>query len=91
MAELMIHADLAIGAGGTSTWERCFLGLPSITIVVADNQLAVTAAVAATGATWNMGRSTEVSVESLMEIIEKAFNSPDALKAMAKKAFRLMK
>ena len=31
MAELMAGADLAIGAGGTTTWERCCLGLPSVT------------------------------------------------------------
>lgn len=38
MAELMAAADLAIGAGGTTTWERCFLGLPSIVLVLAENQ-----------------------------------------------------
>lgn len=38
MAELMANADLAIGASGSTTWERCCLGLPSIQLVVADNQ-----------------------------------------------------
>jgi UDP-2,4-diacetamido-2,4,6-trideoxy-beta-L-altropyranose hydrolase len=38
MAELMARADLAIGAAGTTSWERCCLGLPSVTLVVADNQ-----------------------------------------------------
>ena len=38
MAELMLEADLAIGAGGSTTWERCCLGLPSITIPIAENQ-----------------------------------------------------
>ncbi|WML46078.1 UDP-2,4-diacetamido-2,4,6-trideoxy-beta-L-altropyranose hydrolase [Neobacillus sp. PS3-40] len=38
MAELMYHADLSIGAGGTTTWERCYLGLPSIVSSIAENQ-----------------------------------------------------
>lgn len=40
IAELMSHADVGIGAGGTMLWERSILGLPSITIALADNQLA---------------------------------------------------
>lgn len=38
MAELMAKSDLAIGAAGSTTWERCCLGLPSIQMVIADNQ-----------------------------------------------------
>lgn len=38
MAELMAAADLAIGAGGSATWERCCLGLPALSLCTADNQ-----------------------------------------------------
>ena len=38
MAELMAESDLAIGAAGSTTWERCCLGLPTITVVLAENQ-----------------------------------------------------
>ena len=39
MSEKIISCDLAIGAGGFSMWERCYLGLPSITFIIAKNQL----------------------------------------------------
>jgi spore coat polysaccharide biosynthesis predicted glycosyltransferase SpsG len=38
MSELMTNADLAIGAGGSTSWERCCLGLPTLLFVTADNQ-----------------------------------------------------
>lgn len=39
MAEIMANADLAIGAAGATSWERCVLGLPSIVVVMAENQV----------------------------------------------------
>jgi UDP-2,4-diacetamido-2,4,6-trideoxy-beta-L-altropyranose hydrolase len=38
MAELMLDADLAIGAGGSTSWERCCLGLPTLLFVISENQ-----------------------------------------------------
>jgi UDP-2,4-diacetamido-2,4,6-trideoxy-beta-L-altropyranose hydrolase len=49
MAALMEDCDLAIGAAGISALERCCIGLPSIIIPVADNQIAGAHALAGTG------------------------------------------
>lgn len=38
MASLMADCDFAIGAAGSTTWERCCLGVPSALIAIADNQ-----------------------------------------------------
>jgi len=38
VGELMAKADAAIGAGGASTWERTCLALPTLAVIVADNQ-----------------------------------------------------
>jgi UDP-2,4-diacetamido-2,4,6-trideoxy-beta-L-altropyranose hydrolase len=38
MATLTADADIAIGAGGSSVWERAVVGLPSVTVILADNQ-----------------------------------------------------
>lgn len=39
MAEIMANSDLAIGAAGSTTWERCCLGLPTIQLTIAKNQV----------------------------------------------------
>jgi UDP-2,4-diacetamido-2,4,6-trideoxy-beta-L-altropyranose hydrolase len=41
LAYLMLKADLAIGAGGATSWERCCLGLPSLVITLANNQISI--------------------------------------------------
>lgn len=38
MADLMASADLAVGAGGSASWERCCLGLPALAFSMANNQ-----------------------------------------------------
>ena len=38
MAQRMVDSDLAIGAAGSTSWERCCLGLPTLLVVIADNQ-----------------------------------------------------
>lgn len=55
MAARMAAADLAIGAGGATTWERCCLGLPSIIVEIADNQTGIAAAMAGVGAGLSAG------------------------------------
>ena len=41
MAQLMAESDLAIGAAGSTSWERCCLGVPTIQVVLAQNQVAI--------------------------------------------------
>ena len=49
MAELMTSCDLAIGAGGSTTWERCALGVPTIQIELALNQKFISSSIQAAG------------------------------------------
>ena len=49
MPQLTLEADLAIGAGGSTTWERCVLALPTLALILADNQAPAARALEATG------------------------------------------
>jgi UDP-2,4-diacetamido-2,4,6-trideoxy-beta-L-altropyranose hydrolase len=50
MAMLMEGSDIAVGAAGTSAWERCCVGLPSVVLKCAANQATVVEALSSTGA-----------------------------------------
>ncbi|MBD1221294.1 UDP-2,4-diacetamido-2,4,6-trideoxy-beta-L-altropyranose hydrolase [Virgibacillus halodenitrificans] len=85
----MKNADLAIGAGGATTWERCFMGLPSITFIVANNQKEVTRAVDNFGATINMGEN--VTEEMIVEKVETLIQYPNLVRKMSEQAIKLVK
>ncbi len=90
MAELMLQADLAIGAGGTTTWERCYLGLPAIVFTLAQNQTAVNLAVSTYGACLLAG-DTHTPATEIASVIQKLVSDTDSLNAMSRAALALMK
>lgn len=65
----MTEADLFIGAGGGTSWERAAMGLPTICIAVSNNQQANGEVMAAAGAHVFMGAREQVSVEQLRDAI----------------------
>lgn len=50
MAALMARSDLCIGAAGSTSWERCVVGLPAILLTIAENQLDIARALQQAGA-----------------------------------------
>lgn len=90
MAEKIAEADLAIGAGGSSHWERCFLGLPSITIIVAENQAETTESLARYGAIWNLGYSEKINPGIIADAVVKATENPGLMVKMSELALLLM-
>lgn len=90
MAELMAGADLAIGAGGSATWERCCLGLPTLTIVVADNQLETTLELARQGKIIFLGNSAQVTVETLKSALFTLLNTPEWLYFLSREVQNLV-
>jgi spore coat polysaccharide biosynthesis predicted glycosyltransferase SpsG len=75
MAELIVDADLAIGAGGANTWERCSLGLPSLVVAVADNQIRAARDIAMLKVTKFLGTSEDLTHDLFNREIELAMNS----------------
>lgn len=90
IAHLMAKADLAIGAGGSMALERCCLGLPSIVIAVADNQVPGARQLAEIGSILYLGTHDIVTPEQLSRAIAVAVNCPEFLQHMSGVAFKLV-
>ncbi len=83
LADLMAQADLALGAGGATTWERMCLGLPTLVVTIADNQRPAAEALAAAQLIHYVGHSSEVSAESLSKAIIGWVSKPSRLTEMS--------
>jgi UDP-2,4-diacetamido-2,4,6-trideoxy-beta-L-altropyranose hydrolase len=90
MADLMKRADLAIGAGGVMSWERCCLGLPTIAIGIADNQTGALTALAAAGAVAYMGSAPSVTADEIARTVRSMLDDPARTRAMGKAAWALV-
>ena len=62
MARRMVEADLAIGAAGSTSWERCCLGLPTLMVVLAENQRSIGEALHSAGAGQMIGTPDDLVV-----------------------------
>jgi UDP-2,4-diacetamido-2,4,6-trideoxy-beta-L-altropyranose hydrolase len=55
MPELMVWADMAVSASGSTCWELAFLGVPIVALILADNQKAVAEGMLKEGFAVNLG------------------------------------
>ncbi len=90
MAQLMAVADLSIGAAGSSSWERCCLGLPAICVVAADNQRAIAKGLDNLGAILLVGRDAPATSEEMHAAIRSLMSAPDRVQAMSEASYKLV-
>jgi UDP-2,4-diacetamido-2,4,6-trideoxy-beta-L-altropyranose hydrolase len=90
MGALMADADLAIGAGGSATWERCCLGLPAVLVALADNQINIAQGVELVGAGIYLGTSDVATVSIMRQTIASLVNTQGRVEELSAKAYSLV-
>ncbi|MGH7931134.1 MAG: UDP-2,4-diacetamido-2,4,6-trideoxy-beta-L-altropyranose hydrolase [Candidatus Binatia bacterium] len=70
MAPLMAWADLAMTAAGSTCWELACVGLPAVTLIVAENQRAIAEELDAAGVVFNLGWHKEVSADRIASTVD---------------------
>jgi len=89
MAELMTNADLAIGAGGATAWERCCLGLPTVLVKLAENQREMVAMLARAGVGIDAGGLENGLEDRLSRALLEMFGDGERRAAFARAAAAL--
>jgi len=75
MTELMAWADLAVSSGGSTCWEMAFMGLPFITIVLADNQEGIAQSLHDLGVSFNLSWYDKLTLEKITRTLSNIMNN----------------
>ena len=77
----MLDSDLFIGAGGTTTWERLYMGLPSIVTIISNDQKESIEFLSDMGHVINLGLAKNVTTETYVQAFQKP--NPDLIYSMS--------
>lgn len=83
LADLMSEADLAIGAGGATLWERMCMGLPSVVISLAENQVLLAKHLAKQKWINYLGPAEAIRPEALREALQAFGDTAEYLRISA--------
>ena len=87
MADLICAADLAIGANGASTWERCSLGLPTLALVLADNQREAAKELGEAGIIVNLGESN-ITMQQLAAQVDRLIKDRELRASLSERSMQ---
>ncbi len=85
LAAEMAKADFVIGAGGGTSWERCCIGLPTVVLTIADNQIEIAKILNENQA----GISVQTNVDEIASAVKKMLNDQSLRNKMSKNAANL--
>jgi UDP-2,4-diacetamido-2,4,6-trideoxy-beta-L-altropyranose hydrolase len=77
LAPLMLEADIAVGASGATSWERCCMGLPSLVVSLAENQVEIAKELDRIGLARWLGSKEDMSMEVFKAALLEALSMND--------------
>ena len=90
MPALMAWADVALAAGGSTCWELAFMGLPSVVMILAENQRGIAEALDGAGIAMNAGYFDRVSDARLAQALVGLLLAPERRRQMSQTGQQLV-
>lgn len=83
LADIMAKADLALGACGTTAWERMCLGLPTVVVSIAENQRPASEALSESGLIHYAGHYSDIKPDRLTAFLWQQIQDASRLSDMS--------
>jgi len=90
MPDLMAWADVAVSASGSTCWEMAFMGLPTVLLVLADNQQGIAEGLDSRGVALSVGWYAEISELRLTQAMKMLISNSKRRKAMSENGRQLV-
>lgn len=82
--------DLVISAAGATLWELGYLGLPSLALIVAENQVPLAQSIQTLGLGVNLGWNYDLQPNLFIQTLQSLLANPTRLEAMSNKALSVI-
>lgn len=89
LAPLMFQADLAIGAGGGTSWERCCLGLLTIIVTLEKNQISIARELHQQQMAHWLGSAENIDIQTIQQALNEALKGEQDLEAWSLRCLKI--
>lgn len=86
----MRWAELAVSAAGSTSWEFCYMGVPVLALVLADNQAPIARSLAERGAAVSLGRASQTDETRIARAVAELIPDGACRSALARQARALV-
>jgi UDP-2,4-diacetamido-2,4,6-trideoxy-beta-L-altropyranose hydrolase len=90
MPRLMLWADMAIAAGGSTMWELSYMGVPTLIVIIADNQFELAEGLSRCHAAINIGRLDNQGKLRIVHELEHLMKSSEIRRTLSQNAMNLI-
>jgi UDP-2,4-diacetamido-2,4,6-trideoxy-beta-L-altropyranose hydrolase len=87
MASTLCACDIAVGAPGSTTWERACLGIPAVYLATAENQVAILRHLDATGYCRYLGEAWSITDQAFSAGLGSLLGDAAELRSLQSKAW----
>ncbi len=88
--KLMTRADLAVSSAGSTAWELCCLGVPSVLFVLSKNQVGVATSLGQAGVVVNLGWMKSLKPTKMKKVLTHLISNAKAREKMSRQGMKLV-